>query len=86
MNKTPETDEAWDSVSRTPNGSYDSQTPISNYAFTMAEHSRKMEKQRNDLLASLDAVLTAWEDGYKPNEAERDYKSAYQSIANVRNK
>jgi hypothetical protein len=44
---TPESNEAWDAVSRTPDGMYDSRVPIKEYAYAMAEHSRKMERERN---------------------------------------
>ena len=49
MNTKPmsETAEAWDAVSRTPDGMYDSRVPISQYAYAMAEHSRKMEHERD---------------------------------------
>lgn len=50
---TPETDEAWDAVSRTPDGMYDSKTPMSSYAYAMAGHARKMERERNRALAKI---------------------------------
>lgn len=50
---TPETSEAWDAVSRMPDGMYDSRVPISAYARAMVEHSRKMERQRDQYAAML---------------------------------
>ena len=55
MNTKPmsETAEAWAAVSRTPDGMYDSRVPISQYAYAMAEHSRKMEHERDAARAAV---------------------------------
>ena len=45
---TPETDEAWDAVSRTPDGMYDSRVPIMEFALAMSHHSKKMELERDE--------------------------------------
>ena len=45
---TPETKEAWDAVSRLPSGMYDSRVSILAYATAMSDHSRKMERQRDE--------------------------------------
>ena len=60
MNTKPrsETAEAWDAVSRTPDGMYDSRVPISQYAYAMAEHSRKMEHERDAARAAASEALT----------------------------
>ena len=44
----PETEEAWDAVSRLPSGMYDSRVSILAYATAMSDHSRKMERQRDE--------------------------------------
>ena len=51
---TPETKEAWDAVSRLPSGMYDSRVSIWAYATAMSDHSRKMERQRDELLEALE--------------------------------
>jgi hypothetical protein len=66
---TPETDEAWDAVSRTPDGMYDSRVPISDYAYAMLEHSRKMERERNAALDALDKIESHYVDGDDTYEA-----------------
>ena len=50
---TPETDEAWKAVSRTPDGMYDSRVPFSAFASAMSDHSKKMERERNAALEDL---------------------------------
>lgn len=60
MSDTPETDGAWGAVSRTPDGLYDSQTPASDCAIAMYKHSRKMERQRNELMEELEAQREYW--------------------------
>jgi hypothetical protein len=65
---TPETDEAWKAVSRTPDGMYDSRVPISAYAYAMYDHSKKMERQRDEL---RDAVRA-----YPDRECEHKYAAA----------
>jgi hypothetical protein len=56
---TPESNEAWDAVSRTPDGMYDSQVPISAYAYAMSDHSKKMERQRDELRDAVRAYRDA---------------------------
>ena len=51
---TPETEEAWDAVSRLPSGMYDSRVSILAYATAMSDYSRKMERQRDELLEALE--------------------------------
>jgi hypothetical protein len=53
---TPETKEAWDAVSRLPSGMYDSRVSIFAYATAMSDHSRKMERQRDELLEALESL------------------------------
>lgn len=55
---TPETSEAWDAVSRTPDGKYDSSVPMREFAYAMADHSRKLERERDEALKSLSEALT----------------------------
>jgi len=50
---TPETSEAWDAVSRTPDGMYDSSIPMSQFAYAMVDHSRKLERERDELAESI---------------------------------
>ena len=50
MSDTPETSEAWDAVSRTPDGMYSTTTPMKDYAYAMLEQSKKLERERNELL------------------------------------
>jgi hypothetical protein len=62
MNDTPtpetgaETKEAWAAVSRTPDGMYDSRIPISAYAYAMNDHSRKMERERDEMKEQCDLL------------------------------
>jgi hypothetical protein len=42
---TPETDEAWKTVSRTPDGMYDSRVPIKEYAYAMSNHAKDLERR-----------------------------------------
>jgi hypothetical protein len=56
---TPESSEAWDAVSRTPDGMYDSRVPISAYAYAMSDHSKKMERQRDELRDAVRAYRDA---------------------------
>ena len=60
---TPETKEAWDAVSRLPSGMYDSRVSIWAYATAMSDHSRKMERQRDELLEALYAIDERFIDG-----------------------
>jgi len=53
---TPETKEAWDSVSRLPDGMYDSRVSIGAYAMAMSDHSKKMERQRDGLMEALEYI------------------------------
>jgi hypothetical protein len=96
MNDTPtpmtgaETKEAWAAVSRTPDGMYDSRIPISAYAYAMNDHSRKMERERNqaqkqrDTLAQAlrecreDSVELLGERDWWKNEPRLDYQKRYQ--------
>lgn len=81
---TPETSEAWSAVSRTPDGMYDSRIPISEYAYAMADHSRKMESQR-DALAFLAESFVQYADGRGDDEIARDVRARVREIysANV---
>ena len=49
---TPESSEAWAAVSRQPDGMH-ARVPVSEYAYAMSEHSKKMERQRNALAEAL---------------------------------
>lgn len=62
MSDTPETQEAWHAVSRTPDGMYDSRVPIMAYAQAMSEHSKKMERQRDAYAETLREIaqLSIW--------------------------
>ena len=60
---TPETSKAWDDVSRTPNGMYDSRVPISAFAYAMSAHSKKMERERDAALAVISAIEERYIDG-----------------------
>lgn len=60
---TPETDEAWEAVSRTPDGMYDSRVPISTYACAMLNHSRKMERERDAAVAVIATIEERYIDG-----------------------
>lgn len=60
---TPETDEAWKAVSRTPDGMYDSRVPISAFAYAMSHHSKKMEMERNAAIAALMVIEERFTDG-----------------------
>lgn len=53
----PETSKAWDDVSRTPDGMYDTQVNIREYAYAMLDHSRKMERERNAARDSLQEMV-----------------------------
>ncbi len=50
---TPETDAAWDAVSRTPSGMYDPTIPYSSYAHAMANLAKKLERQRDEARDAL---------------------------------
>ena len=56
---TPETSEAWDAVSRTPDGMYDSSIPMSQFAYAMVDHSRKLERERDEARAQQDRLADA---------------------------
>ena len=58
---TPETDEAWKAVSRTPDGMYDSRVPISAFAYAMSRHSKKMERERDEARARADINARDWQ-------------------------
>jgi hypothetical protein len=60
---TPESSEAWDAVSRTLDGMYDSRVPISAYAYAMSDHSKKMERERDAAIAALMAIEERYIDG-----------------------
>ena len=45
MSETPRTDEAWDAVSRTPDGRYSTGVPLRKYAYAMCEHSKQLERE-----------------------------------------
>jgi hypothetical protein len=51
MSDTPRTDEAWDAVSRTPDGRYATDVPLRKYAFVMYGHSKQLERE----LAEMDS-------------------------------
>ena len=53
MSDTPETSEAWDAVSRTPDGMYSTTTTVQDRAHTMLEMCKKLERQRNELAAKF---------------------------------
>lgn len=46
---TPETSEAWDAVTRTPDGIYDTSIPMTARAYTMLDHARRLERERDAL-------------------------------------
>jgi hypothetical protein len=60
---TPESNEAWDAVSRTPDGMHDSRVPISAYAYAMSDHSKKMERERDAAIAVLMVIEERYIDG-----------------------
>jgi hypothetical protein len=95
MNDTPETDDAWDAVSRTPDGMYDSRVPIRKYAHAMAEHSRKMERERDEAREQRDRLAEAcrmlmdiigppgdetWAD---TNQIERAWHAGKEALAKI---
>ena len=58
---TPETKEAWDAVSRLPSGMHDSRVSIWAYVTAMSDHSRKMERQRDELLEAIQRLAADFE-------------------------
>jgi len=65
---TPETKEAWDAVSRLPSGMYDSRVSIWAYATAMSDHSRKMERQRDELLEIANRAVSELEGNLRCEE------------------
>jgi len=59
MSDTPETDEAWAAVSRTPDGWHDSRVPVFAFAKAMADHSKKLERQRNAYAETLRLIAAS---------------------------
>lgn len=84
---TPETDEAWKAVSRTPDGMYDSRVPISSFAYAMSRHSKKMELERNAAYAKIRDCVTRLDvcaDGYaETREAIADLAAILSENAGV---
>ena len=83
---TPETKEAWDAVSRLPSGMYDSRVSIRAYATAMSDHSRKMERQRDELLEALEACRydsceLLGERNWWKDEHRCDYRKRYEETA-----
>jgi excinuclease UvrABC ATPase subunit len=85
MNATPETTEAWAAVSRTPDGMYDSRIPISAYAYAMADHSRKMERERNEARAERDELRSKYATHHAEAEKlAREYEHVLESQKHIK--
>jgi len=78
---TPETDDALDAVSRTPDGMYDSRVPISEYAYAMAQHSRKMERERDSLTDQRDCALDLISTLTRERDEAREYSDRLAEAA-----
>jgi len=81
---TPETKEAWDAVSRLPSGMYDSRVSIRAYATAMSDHSRKMERQRDELLDELTIIRTVASYPHHPNALHAIQSISKNAIAAVK--
>lgn len=87
---TPETEEAWKAVSRTPDGMFDSRVPISAFAYAMADHSKKMERERDSLREALsacmeDSIELLGEREWWKDESRSGYAERYaQTVENIR--
>ena len=87
MSDTPRTDEAWDAVSRTPDGRYATGVPLRQYAFVMCEHSKQLERELAEVRKQRDILETALmiiEGYYVHNESTyEDWKAMGQTAKNA---
>ncbi len=67
MSDTPRTDEAWDTVSRTPDGRYATDVPLRQLASVMCEHSKQLERELADMTKQRDHYKAAC-DQYSEDE------------------
>jgi hypothetical protein len=58
MSDTPRTDEAWDAVSRTPDGRYSTGVPLREYAYAMCEHSKQLERELAEAREQRDGAFS----------------------------
>jgi hypothetical protein len=67
MSDTPRTDEAWNAVSRTPDGRYTTDVPLRQLAFAMCVHSKQLERELADMTKQRDHYKKAC-DQYSEDE------------------
>jgi seryl-tRNA synthetase len=73
MSDTPRTDEAWNAVSRTPDGRYATDVPLRQLASVMCEHSKQLERELADMTKQRDEAKRKRNEIFQALNKERQW-------------